>query len=826
MRSFIATLCLGVALSACSNAGIDNSDSDSRSSANELDVWPKLDGSFMIDPAIEAQITDIMSRMTLEQKVGQVIQGDSTAVTPEDVKTYHLGSVLSGGNSAPGELPYAKIEQWVEAADAYYLASVDESDVDVAIPVIWGIDAVHGHGNVIGATIFPHNIGLGAARNPDLIRDIAAVTARELRATGHDWTFAPTVAVPQDDRWGRTYEGFGEHPEIVASYAGKIVEGIQGNLPQTGGIDSSHVISTAKHFLADGGTDMGKDQGDALAPIEELVRIHNAGYPPALDAGALSVMASFSSWKGQKVHGSKYLLTDALKDRMDFQGFIVGDWNAHGQIPGCTNENCPDALEAGLDMYMAPDSWKGLYINLLAQAKSGEVSMDRLDDAVRRILRAKIRYGLFDMGKPSERPLAGDRSVLGAAAHKAVARQAVRESLVLLKNENQTLPLAPSLNILVTGEGANDISKQAGGWTLTWQGGGLDNDLFPSGESIFSGIKKAVTKGGGSAVLSEDGSYSQKPDVAIVVFGEDPYAEFQGDVSHVGYDPFGQKEVQLLRDLQSQGIKTVSVFLSGRPLWVNPELNASDAFVAAWLPGSEGAGIADVLFSDENGHIAHDFKGKLSFSWPKSAGQTPLNYGDANYDPLFAYGFGLNYADAKSLPTLDEAPGIDLSAAGLNLTLFKDGLVQPPWALDVTGNAKTSAVDHLAQEDALKIEFTGAGTTSISTSDPVDLSRETTAALELSFNIKRNTERQGMLTLSASCPDDDCKGSLDISQSVDGLGTDWKSVRISLSCFRNAGADMSSIKSPFTLSSTGPAAVSISNLHIAEDDNGLASCAF
>jgi len=828
MRSFIAALCVSVSVGACTNAQTSLPETNSKTvlETSSLDAWPDLDGSFMIEEKIESQITDIMSRMSLEQKVGQVIQGDSTTVTPEDVKNYHLGSVLSGGNSAPGDLPYASIDEWVEAADAYFLASVDESDVDVAIPIIWGIDAVHGHGNVIGATLFPHNIGLGAMRNPALIEEIAAATALELRATGHDWTFAPTVAVPQDDRWGRTYEGFSENPEVVASYAGKIVKGIQGDLTQTPAIGSAHVISTAKHFLADGGTNMGKDQGDALADLDDLVRIHNAGYPPALNAGVLSVMASFSSWKGEKVHGSKYLLTDALKGKMDFKGFVVGDWNAHGQVPGCTNEDCPEALEAGLDMYMAPDSWKGLYNNLLAETNSGEVSMARLDDAVRRILRAKIRYGLFDMAKPSEREFAGDRSVLGSSEHKAIARLAVEESLVLLKNENQILPLAPNQKILVAGDGADNISKQSGGWTLTWQGGGLSNDLFPSGESIFSGIQKAVNAGGGSVELSKTGKYSEKPDVAIIVFGEDPYAEFQGDKTNVGYDPFGQKEVQLLRQLQSQDIPTISIFLSGRPLWVNPELNASNAFVAAWLPGTEGAGIADVLFRDNNGMIAHDFKGKLSYSWPKTAGQTPLNYGDENYDPLFPYGFGLTYAENVSLPKLDEAPGIDLSQAGLNLSLFRDGKTQAPWQLDTTGSASLMPVDHMAQEDALKLDFTGSGTVAISTTEPVDLSRETTAALELAFNIKRNAARQGDLSISAKCPDDACVGTVDIASSVDALGDDWKPVRIALSCFRETGADMASIQTPFRVESTGKASISISDLRIAEDDNGEASCTF
>ena len=338
---------------------------------------------------------------------------------------------------------------------------------------------------MIGATIFPHNIGLGAMRNPELVGTLAEVTARELRATGHDWTFAPTVAVPQDDRWGRTYEGFSENPDVVASYAGKIVTGLQGDITGGAFINEDHIISTAKHFLGDGATDGGKDQGDALASEPDLIRIHGAGYPPSIEAGTLSVMASFSGWQGEKIHNSKYLLTDVLKGRMGFQGFVVGDWNAHGQIEGCTNDNCPAAFNAGLDMFMVPSDWKGLYVNTLMQAQSGVIPKERLDDAVRRILRAKIKFGLFEMGKPSSRKYAGDYAVLGSASHRKVARQAVRESLVLLKNNDALLPLDAGLKILVAGDGADDIAKQAGGWTLTWQGGGHANELFPTGQSIY-----------------------------------------------------------------------------------------------------------------------------------------------------------------------------------------------------------------------------------------------------------------------------------------------------------------------------------------------------
>ena len=457
----LASTAMALALAACTTAPAPAE--ETVSVVEEVEVitaeaespWPETDID-LIDADIEARIDEIMALMTLEQKVGQVIQGDNSATTPEDVKTYHLGSVLSGGNSGPNGQPYADAATWVETVDAYYQASLDTEGVEIAIPIIWGIDAVHGHNNVIGGTIFPHNIGLGAMRNPELIRDIAAVTAVELRVTGHDWTFAPTVAVPRNDRWGRTYEGFAEDPEVVESYSGMIVEGLQGAFGSDEFMGPGKVISTAKHYVGDGGTTDGVDQGDTAVSEEELATIHGAGYPPAIEAGLLSVMASFNSWNGSKSHGDHHLLTEVLKERMGFDGFVVGDWNGHGQVAGCTNTDCPQALLAGLDMYMAPDSWKGLYETTLAYVQDGTIPMERLDDAVRRILRAKLRFGIFDQPSPAERPYAGDESYLGSPEHRAVARQAVRESLVLLKNDG-VLPIDPGLSILVAGDGADSM---------------------------------------------------------------------------------------------------------------------------------------------------------------------------------------------------------------------------------------------------------------------------------------------------------------------------------------------------------------------------------
>jgi beta-glucosidase len=618
-------------------------------------VWPERPATFPPDAALETRISALVGEMTLEQKVGQLIQADIGSITPNDLRHYPLGSILNGGSSSPGNDEFAPPSEWLTLADRFYDASMDTVHGPHPIPTMWGTDAVHGHNNVVGATIFPHNIALGAAHDPELIRQIGEITAREVRATGMEWTFGPTLAVVRDDRWGRTFESYSEDPQIVREYAGQMVLGLQGSPGTPQFLDSAHVIATAKHFVGDGGTG-GRDQGDNRASEIELRDIHFAGYPPAVSAGVQAVMASFSSWQGIKMHGHHDLLTDVLKGRLHFDGLVVGDWNGHGQIPGCTTISCAAAINAGMDVIMAPDSWKQLYANTLAQVRSGEIPMARIEDADRRILRVKLRAHLLDEGRPSSRPLAGQFELLGAPEHRAVARRAVRESLVLLKNANHLLPLKPAQHVLVAGDGANSIAKQSGGWTITWQGTGVTNMNFPHAETIFEGILSAVQAGGGTAELNAGGHFKTRPDVAVVVFGENPYAEFQGDIGSVEYSPGDKSDLELLRRLQGQGVPVVALFLSGRPLWVNPHINASDAFVAAWLPGTEGGGIADVIFKAPDGAVPHDFHGKLSFSWPITAQQTAVNRGD-RVKPLFPYGYGLTYADNGGLRTLPEGGG-------------------------------------------------------------------------------------------------------------------------------------------------------------------------
>lgn len=635
--------------------------------ASDSVEWPSLTRDVVLDAVMEDTIGRLLSRMSLEQKIGQMVQAEIQNVTPDDIRDYHLGSVLNGGGSYPNRSNRSTVSDWVALADEFYAASVDTTGGRMPIPIIWGTDAVHGHNNVRGATLFPHNIGLGAARNPDLIQRIGEVTALEVAATGIDWTFAPTLAVVRDDRWGRTYEGYSEDPEIVRQYAGRMVTGLQGRASTSDFLSPSHIVATAKHFIGDGGTDRGIDQGDNLSSEGGLLDIHGQGHLSALAAGVQTVMASFHSWRGEKVHGHRYLLTDVLKGTLGFDGFVISDWNGVGQVPGCSDDSCSQAINAGIDMVMVPEDWKAFIQNTMQQVRTGEIDEARIDDAVRRILRVKTRAGLFTEGRPSSRPHAGGASLVGAESHRRLARQAVRESLVLLKNSGGLLPLRRDLTVLVAGDGANNIAKQTGGWSVTWQGTDNTNENFPGATSIFAGIRSVGSSGGGRAILSEDGSFDQPPDVAIVVFGEDPYAEMEGDLDSISFSAKHPESLELLRRLKQQNIPVVSVFLNGRPLWINPELNASTAFVAAWLPGTEGGGIADVLFRDEQAEVDFDFKGKLSFSWPRDPSHTSLNLNDPDYDPLFPYGFGLTYSVIDALPgDLPELDGARPEEGGVN----------------------------------------------------------------------------------------------------------------------------------------------------------------
>lgn len=792
--------------------------------------WPTTTGGAPIEPAIEARISELMASMTIEEMVGQTIQADINAVTPEDVRRYRLGSILNGGNSAPGEDARAPAHQWLALADEFYTASMDTTHGHNAIPILWGTDAVHGHNNIVGATLFPHNIGLGATRNVELVQHIGTITAREVIVTGIDWTFAPTLAVVRNNCWGRTYESYSEEPAIVAQYAQAMVKGLQGELGTNSFLSDQQVLATAKHFIGDGGTQGGKDQGNNIDSEIDLRDYHGAGYPAAIDAGVQTVMASFSAWHGQRMHGCKPLLNDVLKQRMGFNGFVVGDWNGHAQVPGCSTKSCPAAFNAGIDMFMVPDDWRQLHKNTVAQVMSGTIPRSRLDDAVRRILRVKFRLGLFEKPKPSERLLAGNYALLGHPNHQAVARQAVGESLVLLKNNKNLLPLRTDQTILVTGSGADNISQQTGGWTLSWQGTGNTNEHFPNGTSIWEGLRSAIEAGGGTAVLSMDGSYRHTPDVAIVVFGESPYAEFKGDVDNLNFA--SNEALQLLQSFQAAEIPTVAIFLSGRPLWVTPEINAADAFVAAWLPGSAGTGIADVLLRKPNGAINFDFKGKLSFSWPRTATQTTHGH---NNEPLFSYGYGLTYADDGNLPQLPEISGLDGSEESTGSAFFALGKPMAPWSLqarvgDTSSNVVDArvqlqnvltirAIDRAAQEDAQQFTWSGEQRGAIAITGPAT---DYTAVLHyddmiLVIQYRVDALPQGQVTLFAECGEP-CRANLDVTQLFANtpLG-EWTQTEVTLSSLVNAGADMSKLTA-LGIETTGPFSFSLSDIRLISKD--------
>ncbi|MDB5430038.1 MAG: celD [Caulobacter sp.] len=777
--------------------------------------WPAAHSPGLIDPKTEAFVTDLMSKMSVEEKVGQMIQGDLSNIKPEDLRDYPLGSVLAGGDSPPvGQPDRSGAQAWLDTARAFRSVSVEARPGHTPIPVMFGVDAVHGNNNVVGATLMPHNIGLGAMNDPALMRRIGEVTGEETAATGIDWAFGPTLAVVRDDRWGRTYEGYSEEPRIVAAYAGQMI----------GGLQSGRVSASAKHFLGDGGTDGGKDQGDNRYSEADLIRLNAPGYVSAVNAGTMTIMASFSSWQGVKMHGNRSLLTGVLKGKMGFDGFVVGDWNAQGQVPGCTNESCPQAFIAGVDMIMAADSWKGLYRNTLAQVRSGEIPMARVDDAVRRILRVKVKSGLF-----GPRPWEGQFAAIGSPAHRAIARQAVRESLVLLKNDGGVLPIRGGARVLVAGDGADNVAKQAGGWTLSWQGTGNMPADFPGATSIWSGIRDAVTKGGGKAELSPDGRFKTKPDVAIVVFGETPYAEFQGDIATLEYQPGAKADLALLKSLKAKGIPVVAVFLSGRPLWVNPEINASDAFVAAWLPGSEGAGVADLLIGDAKGKARHDFRGRLSYSWPRTANQFRLNLGEPGYNPLFPYGYGLTYRDHKLLPRLSEVSGVAAASAPSDQYLMA-GKPVAPWKLILSDDGGAATTDTASPRGALSVSlvdadglqggaraftWSGAGRAAWTIGGPpVDLTRQANGDMALLIRYRLDAAPTGPVRMMIG------KGEASLDGVLKGAPVgQWRTVKIKLSCLRGAGEDLSAVAAPVSIATSGRLSLSVAELRLVSNQH-------
>ena len=593
--------------------------------------------------SFDSRAKELLSKMTLEEKIGQMTQPEQDKVLANDgdMQKYFIGSVLSGGDSDP--LKDNSLEEWT----ALYDRIQDEAmKTRLKIPALYGIDAVHGHSNVLGAVIFPHNIALGCTRDAELVEKIGRITAREMRATGIHWTFAPAVSVPQDIRWGRTYEGFSEDQEIVKTLGKAIILGLQGSDLS----DPLSVLACAKHYIGDGGTEATTDPmpgfpvenkgrmwlnaGDTKVDEATLRRIHLPGYITAIDAGVGSIMPSYNAWNGVRCSASKHLLTDILKEELGFDGFLISDYNAIHQIdPKDFKKSIMLSINAGMDMAMEPGGYQDFYNNLKELVEEGKVPMSRIDDAVTRILRVKLAMGLMDKSHSAR----ADKSLqkdFGSRAHRAIAREAVRKSVVLLKNDNKTLPISKNIaRIHVAGKSADNIGNQCGGWTIRWQG--QTGGVTPGGTTVLEAVKAAVSKNT-EVTYSIDGKGAEGAALAIAVIGEMPYAEGLGDRSDLSIDA---DDVATVNNLKKAGIPVAVLVISGRPVIVNDILLKTDALVASFLPGTEGQGITDVIFGDYNP------TGKLSFSWPRSNDQLPLNINmpEDEYDPLYPLGYGLSY---------------------------------------------------------------------------------------------------------------------------------------------------------------------------------------
>ncbi len=580
--------------------------------------------------SFDPQVKALLARMTLEEKIGQMTQPDQENIKDlSDIEHYAVGSILSGGSSDPKE--GNSLQAWT---GLYERLQQHTALTRLKIPLLYGVDAVHGHNNVLGAVIFPQNIGLGCTRNAALVEKVERITAEEVRATGIQWAFAPCVTVPQDIRWGRTYEGFSEDPQVVKELGEAAVRGFQG----TDLANPLSVLACAKHYIGDGGTTFGStrrgtglDQGDTRVDEATLRGIHLQGYISTVKAGVGTIMPSYSSWNGVKVSGDKHLLTDILKHELGFQGFLISDYNAIDQVNPNYKTAIGISINAGMDMAMVPSRYKEFISDLKQLADEGVVPMSRIDDAVTRILRVKFAMGLMD----TNRSQLADRSLqksFGSPEHRAVARQAVRESLVLLKNKNKVLPLAKTAaRIHVAGKSADDLGNQCGGWTIDWQG--KSGNVTPGGTTLLAAIKGAASAKT-NVTFTKDGTGAKGATVGVVVIGELPYAEGNGDRTDL---KLAQEDVDAVANMKTAGIPVVVILLSGRPMILGSVLDQADAAIAAWLPGTEGAGITDVLFGDFKP------KGKLSFAWPRSTDQVAKHPGDKDYNPLFRFGYGLTY---------------------------------------------------------------------------------------------------------------------------------------------------------------------------------------
>ena len=827
---FVLSACLTTGLLGA--AAVAQEQSAPAKPAGSLSDWPRIESAIGKDPVLEARIAKIVGEMTLAQKIGQMTQPEIKSVTPDEVRKYYIGSVLNGGGSWPGKNKRSTVADWLSLADSFHQASIS-TDAKTPIPVIWGTDAVHGHSNVYGATLFPHNIGLGAAHDAELIERIGEATAHATRATGIGWVFAPTLAVTQDTRWGRSYESFSSDGALVREYAAAYVKGMQGDLRGQG-----NVVATAKHYIGDGATDGGKDQGNSIVAKAEMVNVHGQGYYGALGAGVQTVMASYNSWNDVaagvdygKMHGTHALLTEALKEKMGFDGFVVSDWNGIAQVKGCSNASCAQAINAGLDMAMVPDDWKAFIANTIAQVEKGEIPMARIDDAVTRILRVKLRAGLFDH-KPSDSRYAGDAKAL---QHRELARRAVRESLVLLKNEGNALPLKRGQRVLVVGKSADSFPNQAGGWSLTWQGTDNTNADYPNADTVLTGLREAL--GEANVVVGEAGKNPDPAsfDAVVAVIGETPYAETNGDivpsdtVSHSRRHP---EDLAVLQAAAATGKPVVTVFFSGRPLYANDLINLSQAFVAAWLPGTEGKGVSDVLVADAKDN--EDFRGRLTFPWPNDPCPAASDRPDAAKPPLFKPGYGLSYASTAAvakLPVSDRAscgaattlPIFNMADAPTFALHVAAGDAERPLGADLNSTLRwpdakpalqVRTVQVNTQQDAKEVTWLAPARLFSRNSARNNLNALATARGALQFDLLLMHAPKSAVNLSMGCGAK-CGGGIDLAPALADLAPGKKrTFKVPLTCFASRGADLGGIETPFSVAADAPFAAAFTNIRI------------
>ncbi len=661
--------------------------------------------------SIDEKVDSLLNLMTLAEKVGQMAQAERSELeSVNDIATFGLGSLLSGGGSSPNPNTAAA---WAGMYDNFQEIALQSN---LGIPLIYGVDAVHGHNNVHGSVIFPHNIGLGCTWNPELVAMASQVTALEVAATGLDWSFAPCIAVPRNERWGRTYEGFGETAEIQEMMAEAAVLGLQGADLAA----DETILACAKHYVGDGGTLNGTDQGNTVVSEEELREVHMAGYLDAIQAGVGSIMASYNSWNGEKLHGHDYLLTEVLKEELGFEGFIVSDWKGVDQLDEEYREAIRRAINAGIDMVMVPDRYEVFIGHLISLVEEGEVSEDRIDDAVRRILKQKFLLNLFD--EPFTNPALA--ASFGSQEHRDVAQQAVRESMVLLNAKNDVLPLQKDgQTILVAGTLASDLGAQCGGWTISWQG---STGSITPGTDILAGIQDDA--GTSEVIYSPAGEYDGPVDVAVVVVGEKvPYAEGAGDRTDLTLDLL---DITLIKKLSGKGVPVIALLVSGRPMIIGDVLPYTAATFAVWYPGTEGDGIAEVLFGDFTP------TGKLTHSWPKNMDQVPINFGDEDYAPLFEYKHGLQAFPAAAtsesllpyaavtgpggnsilLALTDQVTQLNYEAGDLAVTVngtAAPGLVDGITLADFDDRMLVIHLTDLVEEDeSLELTWTGSGISS------------------------------------------------------------------------------------------------------------------